>query len=202
MLPRHILSPESWEGRLMRRRNLNADSWFGYCSPLMPGLNVAPNRPESQEKHKKTSLSHVNIQKAGSYFHNQNGFTLTELLIVLAIIAILSTAGMMSYIIARDKAKVASCYVSLDAVKEGLEGYSIEHNGYPAPEGINTLADLSEKLREYVDFSPRSTCDNNITYQSEAGAYQITTAVHYTGGNGAFGVRLVLENGEIREEPM
>ena len=61
------------------------------------------------------------------------GFTLIELIIVMSIIAVLSTLGFSTYNSIQQDARNAKRKADLVKMKEALESYKLEHNGqYPA----------------------------------------------------------------------
>lgn len=59
------------------------------------------------------------------------GFTLVELLIVIAILAILSTLGLNSFQTAKIKAKDLERKSNLAAIAKSLEAYTSDHRKYP-----------------------------------------------------------------------
>jgi general secretion pathway protein G len=72
------------------------------------------------------------------------GFTLVELLIVLAIVAIISMLGVTNYIQQQKKARDARRQSDLEQVKAALEMYKVDNTDYP------TYADPAEGLDNYT----------------------------------------------------
>jgi len=58
-------------------------------------------------------------------------FTLIELLIVVAIIAILAAIAVPNFLEAQTRAKVSRCVADMRSVITGLESYSVDNNSYP-----------------------------------------------------------------------
>ena len=58
-------------------------------------------------------------------------FTLIELLIVVAIIAILAAIAVPNFLEAQTRAKVSRVKNDFRTIKNGLEAYFVDHNGYP-----------------------------------------------------------------------
>lgn len=71
------------------------------------------------------------------------GFTLVELLVVFAIIAILASLLLPSLARAKEKAKVVKVHAELYGVGLALEMYSDDHDGQLPPVRVNCNSDLS-----------------------------------------------------------
>jgi prepilin-type N-terminal cleavage/methylation domain-containing protein len=63
-------------------------------------------------------------------------FTLIELLIVVAIIAILAAIAVSNFLEAQTRAKVARTRADLRSVATGLEAYRVDFNDYPPNDGV------------------------------------------------------------------
>ncbi|WP_210472509.1 pilin [Vibrio crassostreae] len=63
---------------------------------------------------------------------NQKGFTLIELMIVVAVIGVLSAIAIPQYQKYVAKAEVASALATLTGVKTNVEAYSVENGTFPA----------------------------------------------------------------------
>ena len=61
----------------------------------------------------------------------ESAFTLIELLIVVAIIAILAAVAVPNFMEAQVRAKVTRVKADLRAVKTAIETYRMDHNAYP-----------------------------------------------------------------------
>lgn len=74
-------------------------------------------------------------------FSDQNvtkAFTLIELLIVVAIIAILAAIAVPNFLEAQTRAKVSRCKADMRTLSTALETYRVDNNQYPFSSGINT----------------------------------------------------------------
>lgn len=70
----------------------------------------------------------------------ENGFTLVELLVVLAIIGLLSTVVVLNVLPMQSRAQVQKAQADIALIEQALEFYRIEAGRYPSPEeGLNIL---------------------------------------------------------------
>ena len=67
------------------------------------------------------------------------GFTLVEILIAMAIIAILATIAVPNYIRYRDRAKIAKAVSDIRAIEKAIAGYRTDNNTLP-----NQLSDIGQ----------------------------------------------------------
>ena len=72
--------------------------------------------------------------------HKKFGFTLVELLVVLAILALLLTLAVPRYFTSIERAKDATLKQSLNALRESIDKYYADNGQYP-----KTLEDLVDK---------------------------------------------------------
>jgi general secretion pathway protein G len=63
-------------------------------------------------------------------------FTLIELLIVVAIIAILAAIALPNFLEAQTRAKVSRCRADMRSIVTGLEAYRVDWNRYPPSSGV------------------------------------------------------------------
>ncbi len=68
---------------------------------------------------------------------NKNGFTLIELMVVIAIIALLTSIALIAFMSARQKARDVKRLADMTQMNTGLELYFATYRGYPSgPSGI------------------------------------------------------------------
>ncbi len=78
------------------------------------------------------------------YSARRGGFSLIELLIVIAVVGILSGIAIPWYMSYREKVKIENCKLGIKVIETAIKNYGIENNGYP-----NSLADV--KLGDMTD---------------------------------------------------
>jgi type IV pilus assembly protein PilA len=94
---------------------------------------------------------------------NRRGFTLIELMIVIAIIAILAAVLIPNFVRARSMAQLAGCKSNLKNIATALEAYSVDHNGhYPSA--------LTQITPNYIRAVPDCPAASSDTY---SGAYTV-----------------------------
>jgi len=104
---------------------------------------------------------------------NKRAFTLIELMLVMALIAILSTMMLPNLNGAQDKAKEASLRAIVHAMQIALENYYLDHQKYPT--GVATPAEQMVELLKQGDYL-NQTPKNPFTskpYQASDQAGQI-----------------------------
>jgi len=65
---------------------------------------------------------------------NEKGFTLIELMIVVAIIGILAAVAIPQFLDMMKSSKRSEAEINLDAIKKGAKSYAPEHAGWPVGE--------------------------------------------------------------------
>lgn len=104
---------------------------------------------------------------------DQKGFTLIELMIVIAIIGILAAIAIPNFIAYRNKAYCSAAESDADGISAGLADYFAipVHTLYPARNGVNTITFFarSGQQMDTVEMSGENTADLTPV----AGVYRI-----------------------------
>ncbi|MFN2461195.1 MAG: type II secretion system protein [Candidatus Velthaea sp.] len=108
---------------------------------------------------------------------NERGFTLIELMIVVAIIAILAGILIPNFVNARAQAQTSACESNLRAIATAMELLYADNQNY-GPGGAVPAATQINNV-DYLNNSPRDPAD-----PTGAGAYQVTI----TGGGQGYTV--------------
>lgn len=76
-----------------------------------------------------------------SFHTNRHAFTLIELLIVVAIIAILAAIAVPNFLEAQTRSKVSRCAADMRSIRTAIESYRVDHNRYPETDlGVANLS--------------------------------------------------------------
>ncbi|MCC5877927.1 MAG: prepilin-type N-terminal cleavage/methylation domain-containing protein [Candidatus Sumerlaeia bacterium] len=79
-----------------------------------------------------------------SLYPSHRAFTLIELLIVVAIIAILAAIAVPNFLEAQVRAKISRTKADLYSIATALETYMVDHNQYPSSSGIHSVTGAVE----------------------------------------------------------
>ena len=111
----------------------------------------------------------------------ERGFTLIEMMIVVAIIAILVAILVPNFMRARAQAQTAACEANLKEIATALELYQTDHEQYPNVTAATNVTNAEPNIGPYLRQTPIDPVapGGNYTYQvsnpgSGTAAYTIT----------------------------
>jgi len=97
---------------------------------------------------------------------NKKGFTLIELMIVIAIIAILAAILVPNFVKARAQGQLTACKSNLKNIGTACEMYAADHNGrYPAEQGGNGFEGGEIRSLGYMKVLPRCPLTPSDPYE-------------------------------------
>jgi len=101
--------------------------------------------------------------------HLLRGFTLVEIMIVVAIIALLAAVAIPNLLRAKVSANAASAQATLKSIGTALESYATLNNVYPP-----TTTDLISAVPPYLNTDFFSSSHNGYSFTSELADYSYT----------------------------
>jgi len=111
---------------------------------------------------------------------SQKGFTLIELMIVIAIIAILAAILIPNFLHARAQAQTSGCEANEKQIATALEEYAVDNNGLYGPGGTVTSTLLGTQYLSVTPTDPVNKSNYSVTTATGSyGSYQISD----TGGH-------------------
>lgn len=96
----------------------------------------------------------------------QRAFTLIELLIVVAIIAILAAIAVPNFLEAQTRSKVSRVKADLRTLAVGVESYRVDHNTYP--EGTDNPNNYPQRIVDF--FSPLGLQNGYYSFRTRSAA--------------------------------
>lgn len=114
----------------------------------------------------------------------KKGFTLIEILIAVAIIAILTAIGIVSYTSINRRARDAKRVGDIEQIRSGLEMYRSDNGFYPAinTSGFDVASNLAAPLsvsNTYLPSIPADPQSSQHTYYFEVTSQDMTVGNYY-----------------------
>lgn len=95
----------------------------------------------------------------------ERGFTLIEMMIVVAIIAILVAILVPNFMRARAQAQTAACEANLKEIATALELYQTDHEQYPNVTSLTNVTSTEANIGPYLRQTPIDPVAPNGNYQ-------------------------------------
>jgi len=108
----------------------------------------------------------------------ERGFTLIEMMIVVAIIAILVAILVPNFMRARAQAQTAACEANLKEIATALELYQTDHQAYPDVTALTDVTNTEANLGSYLRQTPIDPVAPTSFYQYETTGYDTGSATY------------------------
>lgn len=95
---------------------------------------------------------------------SERGFTLIEMMVVVAIIAILVTILVPNFMRARSQAQTAACEGNLKEIATTLELYETDHDAYPPSGNVDTSNTALQTYLQQIPVDPAAGPGKPYTY--------------------------------------
>ncbi len=119
------------------------------------------------------------MRKIRKALESKEGFTLVELLVVIAVLGILAAIAVPRFADMRAKARETKAIAEVKQVQTGLELYYAEHGVYPADGADLDAAD--GPLIEYINVEDLANFD--LEYELDANGVYTITATYDSNGD-------------------
>lgn len=126
---------------------------------------------------------------------NQRGFSLVELLVVIAIIAVLSVVAYTSFSGSTDKAADSKNLSNIDAIANAVEIYKVNEGFYPSALVTGEVDPDKHIPKNYLSSIPKDPSGHEYLYKAANGTFQVA-AVLRKGGDPASFETYVVGNGD------
>ena len=94
----------------------------------------------------------------------EKGFTLVEIMIVVAIIAILSAIAIPNFMAARSKSRANACKANLRQIESGVEQWAMDNSKVNG----NTCTFSADLVPTYIKKTPQCPSSTSATYEDTA----------------------------------
>lgn len=108
----------------------------------------------------------------------ERGFTLIEMMIVVAIIAILVAILVPNFMRARAQAQTAACEANLKEIATALELYQTDHQEYPDVASLTNVTNTEPNIGSYLRQTPLDPVAPTGNYQYETSGYNTGDATY------------------------
>ena len=128
------------------------------------------------------AMQYRNLQRSHRSSHSaRSGFTLLELLLVLAILVMIIGIGVTNYSGVQDGTNVSATEITLGELKNTVKMYKIRMNSLPESldmlrDGPSDAAKKAKWVSAIIEEIPKDSWENDLEYNVSGGSFEIRSA--------------------------
>ena len=151
---------------------------------MLPAFNpswVYPSTTLSSPHQNTTDMRSRSLPRKRPTARNRSGFTLLELLLVLAILVVIGGIALPNFLGAGQEAKANATKVQLNSLKQSIDLFQVRMNKLPESleelrDGPSDAAGKAKWVAPIITEIPTDAWENALTYSKNGNTYELRSA--------------------------